>query len=77
MNYTIASMREHGGMQVIGIDKSGNKYTVWHRNKGNSKFTHKTFDTIDEAESVFFALAKCFTRGEYSAEDRAAMLSAL
>ena len=76
MNYTIASMKDFNGNQEIGIDKYGDQYTVWHNNKAWGTCTRKTFDTLEEAEGLFLALAKCFIRGEWSAEDRAAILRA-
>lgn len=76
MNYTIVTMKDFNGMQEIGIDKYGNQYTVWHRNKAWSTWTRKTFETLDEAERLFMALAKCFIRGEWSAEDRMKIVQA-
>lgn len=76
MNYTIASMKDFNGNQEIGIDKYGNQYTVWHRNKAWSTSTRKTFDSLEEAESLFLTLAKCFIRGEWSTEDRVKIMLA-
>lgn len=76
MNYTIVTMKDFNGNQEIGIDKYGDQYTVWHKNKAWSTCTRKTFDALEEAESLFLALARCFIRGEWSAEDRVAILSA-
>lgn len=74
MSYTITNMESFDGMQILNLDKIGNQYMVGFYNKGKSEYTHKTFATIDEAETAFLKIAKCFIRGEYSAEDRAAML---
>ena len=74
MNYTITTMETYDGMQILNLDKDGNRYMVGLYNKGNSEYTHKTFATLDEAETAFLKIAKCFIRGDYSAADRAEML---
>lgn len=74
MNYTITTMTNFDGMQILNLDKDGNKYTVGLYNKEKSKYTHKTFDTIETAEKAFLKIAGCFIRGDYSADDRANML---
>lgn len=76
MQYTITHMEDYNGMQQINLDQTGNKYLVGHYNKGTKTYTHKTFDTIEDAETAFLKLASCFIRGDYSPEDRAAMLLA-
>ena len=74
MYYSIANMDDFNGMQSLKLNKSGNKYQVCHYDKAATKYTSKTFETIEEAERAFFKIASCFIHGTYSAEDRAKML---
>lgn len=76
MNYTIATMQDIHGNQEIGLDKHGNQYMVWHNNKAWESFNRQNFNTLDEAERLFLALARCFIRGEWSAEDRLEIMQA-
>lgn len=74
MFYTITTMDDFSGMQSLKLNKSGNQYQVCHYYKEATKYTSKTFETIEDAERAFFKIASCFIHGTYSAEDRAKML---
>lgn len=74
MNYTIATMENIEGTQVLSIDKDGNKYSVCFYDKETSKLTIKKVATIKEAEAAFMKIASCFIHSTYSAENRAKML---
>ena len=74
MNYTITHMENYDGTQILNLDQDGNKYMVGFYDNLTSKYTHKKFATMDEAEAAFLKIAKCFIRCDYSAEDRAKML---
>lgn len=74
MYYTIATMEDLSAKQSLKINKNGNKYDVCLYDRDISKFTRKTFATIEEAEQAFLKIASCFIHGVYSAKDRAKML---
>lgn len=74
MNYTITTMESADKMQRITLDRHGNKYLVGFYDKGTCEYTHKIFNTLDEAEQAFLKLASCFIRSTYSSKDRAEML---
>jgi len=74
MNYTITSMTNFGGNQIISVDKNGSKYSVGFYDKETQSFTHKDFNSIGEAEAAFMKMASFFIRGMYSAEQRANFL---
>lgn len=75
MYYTIASTRDHDGMQTVDFDAKGNQYVVAFYNKGNREATRKTFDTIGEAIAVYHRFVQAFITGDYSYEDRKSWLN--
>jgi hypothetical protein len=74
MNYTIASLNDVNFGQVLTLDKNGNKYTVGLYNEETKEYTHKSFDSIGEAYTIFEKLSRCICFGEYSYSDRKAMI---
>lgn len=74
MNYTIAKTRDYNGMQYVNFDKLGNKYLVGFTGKAKSEYTHKTFDTLGEALTVYQQFVRAFITGDYSYEDRKSWL---
>lgn len=74
MNYTIASMNDVNFSQVLSLGKNGNKYVVGLYNEETKEYTHKSFDSIDEAYTIFEKLSRCICFGDYSYKDRKAML---
>lgn len=74
MHYTIANMSDINFNQSINLDKSGNKYVVGLYNDDTKEYTHRQFDTIQEAYAIFERLAHCICFGEYSYNDRKSML---
>ena len=74
MNYTIASLNDVNFGQVLTLDKNGNKYVVGLYNEETKEYTHKSFDSIGEAYTIFEKLSRCICFGEYSYSDRKAMI---
>ncbi len=74
MNYTIASLHAVSFGQVLTLDKNGNKYVVGLYNEETKEYTHKSFDSIDEAYTIFEKLSRCICFGDYSYKDRKAMI---
>ena len=74
MNYTIASMNDVNFSQVLSLGKNGNKYVVGLYNEETKEYTHKSFDSIDEAYTIFEKLSRCICFGNYSYKDRKAMI---
>lgn len=74
MHYTITTMNDFDGTQTLSLDKCGSQYMVGHYDKLTSTYTHKRFDTIEEAEAIFLKIAQCFIRCTHTAEARAEML---
>ena len=74
MNYTIASLNDVNFGQVLTLDKNGNKYVVGLYNEETKEYTHKSFDSIGEAYTIFEKLSRCICFGDYSYKDRKAMI---
>ncbi len=75
MNYTITSTEYvHGGYKV-NFDKTGNQYLVGFTNEYTREYTHKTYDTMQEALSVYQKFVEAFITGDYSYETRKSWLS--
>jgi len=74
MNYAIASLYDVNFGQVLTLDKNGNKYVVGLYNEKTKEYTHKSFDSIDEAYTIFEKLSRCICFGDYSYKDRKAMI---
>jgi hypothetical protein len=74
MNYTIASLYDANFGQILTFDKIGNKFAVGLYNEETEEYTHKSFDSIGEAYTIFEKLSRCICFGEYSYSDRKAMI---
>lgn len=74
MNYTIASIEDVRGTITVEFEKSGNKYLVGIYETETKEFTHKKYDEMETAYSVFEKLSKAIITGCYSYEDRKGML---
>lgn len=74
MHYTIASLNDVHFDQILNLDSSGNQYVVCLYHKDTKEATHKRFDDIYSAYTLFEKLTRCICLGEYSYNDRKAML---
>jgi len=70
MNYTIASLRTHGGEFVMDFGKDGNKYSISIHDRQSGVIRTRLFQNVNEAAWKFSELAKWCCTGSYSFEDR-------
>lgn len=75
MHYTISSLNDVQFDQMLDLNKTGNKYSVYLYHKDTKKVAHKTFDNIGDAYAIFEKLARHICFGDYSFNDRMAMLA--
>ena len=71
MNYTIAVLEECNmgeGNLKLNIDRSGNKYLVGLYNIVTKVYTHRMFDTIDDAFKIFNKLSEWIVKSYYDEE---------
>lgn len=74
MSYTIAMVEDVQGEIKVNLDSTGNKYTVGIYNNETKEYTHKEFNSMDEAYATFEKLSKWICMGMYSYSDRKAVL---
>lgn len=74
MNYTKAVLEDVQGNIEVNLDKDGNKYLVGLRHTETGEYTHKTFDTIEQAYEVFEKFSKAIVMGTHSYEQRKGFL---
>lgn len=74
MNYTIARTDETQGDLSVNYDINGNRYLIGIYNKESREYTHKTFDTREEAEKAYLTVVSWILNGLYSEADKRQML---
>lgn len=70
MNYTIATLEEAHGPLSLNIDHDGDRYTVGLYNRDTKEYTHKTFDSIQEAYKVFEKLSSWIVFSYYKETEK-------
>lgn len=75
MRYTIMVTDDFHGHMKVNLDKAGNQYVVGLYRDEDMEYTHKTFNTIDEALTVYSKYVEAIAKGEYSYEDRKSWLA--
>lgn len=73
MNYTIATLMECNmgeGHLHLNIDKSGNEYLVGLYNDETREYTHRTFNSIDEAMGIFQTLSEWIIKSYYTEQQK-------
>lgn len=75
MHYTIASLTDMQFDQQLDLIKSGNRYEVGLYNLATKEYCHKEFGNLDDAYKLFEKLSHCICFGDYSYDDRKAMMN--
>lgn len=75
MYYTIASLEDYAGNQVLSFDKMGQFYNISLYNKDSKESTKLTIRDITKASKIYLELTDCILKGYYSFEQRRNILS--
>ena len=74
MNYTILKTDVVFTNESVNLDKNGNKYTVGIYNSESKQYSHRDFDTIEEALAKYSRIVELYGLSLYTEEQKRQIL---